>query len=81
MGVRHHLAFPLQKAPERSSKFQSGEKGGKSARIQNPAHNYWVVLAVWTSAKSAERCIFCQYTSSVPRGPHAVSKALGRHWR
>jgi hypothetical protein len=37
-----------------------------------------MVLAVWTSAKSA-KTILCQDTSSGLRVKHAVSKALGRH--
>ncbi len=31
--------------------------------------------------ESAKRCIFCQIRSSEPRGRHAVSKTLCRHWQ
>jgi hypothetical protein len=62
---------------EKSSEFKSGEYGIQHARVQNSANNCWVVLAVWIGAKSTDRCIFYQDTSSGPRRPHAVSKALG----
>ncbi len=62
---------------EKSSEFKSGEYGIQHARVQNSANNCWVVLAVWIGSKSTDRCIFYQDTSSGPRRPHAVSKALG----
>jgi hypothetical protein len=61
--------------------FKSDKYGSESAIVQNSANNCWVVLAVWTHAISARRHIFCQDMSSVPRGPHAASKALGRSQR
>ncbi len=41
-------------------------------------NNCWEVLAVTNCTKSDKRHIFHQDTSSGPRGPHAVSKVLGR---
>jgi hypothetical protein len=50
--------------------------------VQNSAYSCWVVLVVWVGAESAKRCIFHQDKFSGPRGPHAVSKAIGRgHWK
>jgi hypothetical protein len=37
---------------------------------------------MWVGAESAKRRIFLQDKFSGPRGPHAVSKAIGRgHWK
>ncbi len=66
---------------EKSSKFKSGKYGGQSVGVQNSTNSCWEVLTVWTSAKSAEWGIFCREKSPGPRGPNAISKALGRCWR
>ncbi len=63
---------------EKSSEFKSCEHGGWSTRVQNSSKSCWVVLAVWASAKSAERRIFHQDTSYKNREPHVFSKALCR---
>ncbi len=49
---------------EKSGNFKPGNYGGQSAGVQNSANNCWAVLAVWSGAKSAERRIFHQDTSS-----------------
>jgi hypothetical protein len=64
----------------KSSRFKSGEYGSQAAGVWNSTNSHWTVLAVLTDAES-KISIFQQDTSSGPRRIHAVSKALGRHWR
>jgi hypothetical protein len=76
-GMRHLLDFRLQLLQvEKSSKFKSVKYGGKSAKVQTSAKNFWVILTLW-----ARKHIFHQDASYGPRGPHAVSKALDRRRR
>ncbi len=64
----------------KSSGFKSSKYDGQFTGVQNSIKSSWAVLVVWSVAESAERCIFHQFTSSRPKGIHAVSKALGRRW-
>jgi hypothetical protein len=64
---------------EKLSKLKSGKYGSQSAGVQNSTMSCWVVLVVWADTKSAKRHVSCHDMSSGPRGPHAVSKSLGRH--
>ncbi len=63
---------------EKSSKFKSSKYGSQSIRVQISAKSCWVVLAASAVTKSVERRIFHQDMSYGHRGPHVVSKALGR---
>ncbi len=61
---------------EKSSIFKSGKYGGQSVRVQNPAKNYWVVLAVWAGAKSARRQVFSIRINPMDPGCHMLSQKL-----
>jgi hypothetical protein len=61
---------------EKSRGFKSGKYGGQSARVQNSAKSCWVDLACGQEL-NLPKDIFS--VRICPRGPHAVSKALGRH--
>ncbi len=71
-----HRLSPAKCCRWEVQRLQSGEYGGQSAGVQNSAKNGWVVLVVWTCAKSLGRHIFYQKTSYGFRGPHAVLKAV-----
>jgi hypothetical protein len=55
---------------EKSSRFKSGEYGGKSGGTQKSANNCWVVLAMWAGTESAEKHIF----HHVGPGDHMLSQ-------
>ncbi len=65
----------------KSSRFKSGVYGGQSVGVQNSANSLWMVLAVWASMLNPPKDVFSVMvcTSSGPRVPHGVSKALGSH--
>jgi hypothetical protein len=81
-GVSCCLAFPLQNVLDREvQRIQVRQICQHICR--NPEFR-WQLLSGpggWTSAISAERCIFCQDKSPEPRGPYAISKKLGRRRR
>ena len=54
--------------------FKSGDYGSQSAGVQDSAKSGWVVLAVWTGAKSADSHIFVMIRPFGPSGPHPTSK-------
>ncbi len=58
---------------------KSSEYGVQSTKIEiPPTAAGWFYVVVQAGTESTERRIFHQDKSSGPRGPNAISKALGR---
>jgi hypothetical protein len=73
ISVSRHQDFHLQNTPvAKSCGFKNCKYNSQSAGVRNTANSHCAVLAVWTGAESAERCIFHQDTSFGPRGKYCV---------
>jgi hypothetical protein len=60
---------------KKSSKFNTGEYGGQSDRVQNSAKSCWAVLVAWAGTKYTKD-IFSSRVRPMDPGDHMLSQKL-----